>query len=353
MKKFFIFAIISILVFSLSACGKKESGELKQEAQISQPQTNTSKSEETVVYKIKGGHANPTTHPYNLGLEKFSQLLSERSNGQISLDTFSSSQLGNERDLVEGMQLGSVDVGVITSAPLSGFTDAYLVFDLPFIFKNVEEARKVCDSEVGDEMLKSLESSGIIGLTFFENGMRSITNSKRPIETPEDLKGIKIRTMENPMHMEAFNLMGADPTPMAFGELFTALQQKAIDAQENPFVVIYASKFFEVQDYLSVTEHLYSPAPLMMSAGFYNSLDEDFQKAVTDAAAEAKVYQRAACDKQTAELLSSLEKSGMKINFPEKDEFVEATKGVYDKFIGKGKGLVNPEVYNKIKEILK
>ncbi len=164
---------------------------------------------------------------------KFGELLKEKSGGRIILDSFHSSQLGNERDLVEGLQLNTVQAAVITSAPLSGFTDAYLIFDLPFIFENVEEARQVCDSEIGQDMLKSLENDGIVGLAFFENGMRNITNSRRPIEKPADMAGIKIRTMENPMHMEAFRVMGADPTPMAFGELFTALQQKAIDAQKT------------------------------------------------------------------------------------------------------------------------
>ena len=192
-----------------------------------------------------------------------------------------------------------------------------------------------------------------MGVAFFENGMRSITNSKRPITKPEDLKGIKIRTMENMMHMEAFRVMGADPTPMAFGELFTAMQQKAIDAQENPYVVIFANKFYEVQDYLSITEHLYSPAPLLVSKTFYDSLPADLQKVVLEAAAEAKDFQRAACDEQTSYLLKSLQDAGMKVNTPDKAPFVEATKAVYTKYIGTGKGLVNPATIEAIQALLK
>jgi len=337
-----------LLIFALSVGLLAGCGGGKEAAST----TNEGQKVQEEVYVIKAGHANPATHPYHIGLVKFGELLEEKSNGRIKLDAFHSSQLGNERDLIEGLQLNTVQAAVITSAPLSGFTDAYLAFDLPFLFANVGEARLICDSEIGDEMLSSLENDGIVGLAFFENGMRNITNSKRPIEKPEDLKGIKIRTMENPMHMEAFRVMGADPTPMAFGELYTGLQQKAIDAQENPYVVIYANNFFEVQDYLSVTEHLYSPAPLLMSKTFFESLPADLQEVVMVAAKEAQVYQRAACDEQSAMLLKSLEEAGMKVNQPDKAPFVEATKSVYDKYVGEGKGMVSPHVYESIKELL-
>ena len=339
MKKLLVSAAVLCFVAALfTGCSGKEK--------------KSTPSETRTTYSMKAGHANPATHPYHIGLLKFGELLKEKSGGQIKFDAFHSSQLGNERDLVEGLQINTVQAAVITSAPLSGFTDAYLVFDLPFIFKNVTEARKVCDSDIGKEMLKSLEGHNILGAAFFENGMRSITNSKRPIETPKDLKGIKIRTMENPMHMAAFKVMGADPTPMAFGELFTALQQKAIDAQENPYVVIFANKFFEVQTYLSITEHLYSPAPLLVSKTFYNSLPANLQAVVLEAAAEAKKFQRANCDEQTSSLLKSLKDAGMKINTPDKTPFIEATKSVYTKFVGEGKGLVAPATFKAVQALL-
>ena len=200
-------------------------------------------------------------HPYHLGLLRFKELIEAKSGGRIAVDVFHSSQLGSERDLIEGLQLGTVQMTLISTAPLSGFTSDFLVFDLPFIFSSVKAARDCVDSEIGQKMLDQLASQGITGLCFFENGFRSITNSRRPIQTPADLDGIKIRTMENPIHMATFRTMKADPTPMAFGELFTALQQKTIDAQENPLAIVDTSKFYEVQDYLSLTEHFYSPAP--------------------------------------------------------------------------------------------
>jgi len=303
-------------------------------------------------YVITGASANPETHPYGQGLLKFAELLDEKSGGRIQMNSFHAGQLGSERDLVESMQLNQVQVAVITSAPLAGFTDAYLIFDLPFLFASVDEARYLCDSEIGQKMLGSLEDKGVKALAFMENGMRNITNSKLPIENPDDMKGIKIRTMENPMHMEAFSALGADPTPMAFGELFTGLQQKAIDAQENPLVVIHANNFFEVQEYLSMTGHLYSPAPLMMSKEFYDSLPEDLQAVVDEAAIEAAAYQRGVCDEQEAEMLKLLEESGMKVNFTDAAPFREATMQVYDKYVGDGEGKVSPAIYDEAQEVL-
>ena len=341
MKKLLSIVLVVLLALAiLAACGQKSSGS-------SQP--SPAKSTEVVKYSIKAATSNSPPHPYVQGLEKLSELLDKKSDGRIKLDVFHSGQLGSERDIVEGMQLNTIQFAFITSAPLSGFTDAYNIFDLPFLFDSVEEARKFCDSDFGLEILASLEDKGIIGLGFGENGMRHITNSKRPIVKPEDLKGIKIRTMENPIHMEAFRVMGADPTPMAFGELFTALQQKAIDAEENPYVVIHSSKFYEVQEFLSVTGHLYSPAPLLVSKTFFDSLPADLQKLVREVGLEAKNFQRSVCDEQSARLLAELEKEGMKVNVVNIGPFVEATKPVYDKYIG---NLIPQKAYDAVKRIL-
>ena len=189
-------------------------------------------------YAMISGTTTPDAHPYNLGLVKMSELLSEKTNGAVTLDVFGNSQLGSERDLIEGLQLGSLQVTCVSTAPLAGFTDAFLVFDLPFIFETSEQARAVMDSEVGTQILNSVEDQGLKGLAWFENGFRNVTNNVKPITVPDDLKGIKIRTMENQMHMAAFQIMGSDPTPMAMGDVFTALQQGTIDAQENPVPII-------------------------------------------------------------------------------------------------------------------
>ncbi len=303
-------------------------------------------------YVILGATSNVETHPHYLGLVRFSELLYEKSGGRIQLETFHSGTLGSERDIVEGMQLNTVQVGAITSAPLSGFTDAFLVFDLPFLFSDVETARAVCDSDVGWEILQSVEPAGLKGLAFMENGMRNVTTNGKPIETPEDFQGVKIRTMENPMHMAAFSVMGADPTPMAFGELFTALQQHTIDAQENPLTVIYSSKFYEVQEYLTITHHLYSPTALLMSLDFYESLPEDLQQVVDEAAIEAAIYERQCCDEQEAQLLEQLIAEGMIVNEPDMAPFIEATSSLYDTYVGEGPGMVDPDILARVREII-
>ena len=189
-------------------------------------------------YSMIAGTTTPDAHPYNLGLVKMGELINEKTNGAVKLDVFGNSQLGGERDLIEGLQLGSVQVTCVSTAPLSGFTDMFLVFDLPFIFETTEQARAVMDSEVGEQILHSVDEQGLVGLAWFENGFRNVTNNVKPVTVPDDLKGIKIRTMENPIHMAAFKVMGADPTPMAMGDVFTALQQGTIDAEENPVPIV-------------------------------------------------------------------------------------------------------------------
>ena len=296
--------------------------------------------------------ANTEDHPAVQGVFKFAELLEEKSEGRIHMEVFHSAQLASDRDCIEGMQINTIQSGIMVASALAGFTDELLVFDLPFLFENSEQGQKLCDSEVGQAMLASLDDIGIKGLGFMEYGMRNITNSKLPIEKPEDLKGIKIRTMENPIHMEAFSVMGADPTPMAFGELFTALQQGTIDSQENPLSVIPSSKFNEVQTYLSVTEHVYSAAPLMVSKAAYDALPEDLQAIVDEAGQEACEWEREYLAEAETNWLSELEEAGMEINYPEKDAFVEATASVYDKFVGEGEGMVSPELLDQVYEII-
>ena len=303
-------------------------------------------------YAMISGTTTPDNHPYNLGLVKMSELVAEKTNGAVTLDVFGNSQLGNERDLLEGLQLGSLQVTCVSTAPLAGFTDSFLVFDLPFIFETTEQARAVMDSEVGTEILNSVEDQGMKGLAWFENGFRNVTNSKLPITVPDDLKGIKIRTMENPMHMEAFRVMGADPTPMAMGDVFTALQQGTIDAQENPIPIIETNKFGEVQHYLSMTGHLFSPAPVFISTDYFNSLPAEYQTAVQEAATEAVPYQREQIDEQNVTGLESLQAAGMEVNEPEKEPFKDATKVIYDEYVKDGAGCVSPDIYNRVMEVV-
>ena len=303
-------------------------------------------------YEMIAGTSTPETHPYNLGMNKIGELVSEKTDGAVKLDVFGNSQLGSERDLLEGLQLGSLQMTCTSTAPLAGFTDAFLVFDLPFIFETTEQARAVLDSEIGQEILHSVDDQGLVGLAWFENGFRNVTNNVRPITVPDDLKGIKIRTMENQMHMAAFSIMGADPTPMAMGDVFTALQQGTIDAEENPVPIVATNKFQEVQKYISMTGHLFSPTPVFIAKDYYEALPEEYQTAIQEAATEAAPYQREQIDEQNVSGLEELTNDGMEANEPEKAPFQEATAPLYDQYIKEGSGCVSPEIYQKVQDVL-
>ena len=286
----------------------------------------------SAVTTIRVGHVLAPTHPYQLGLEKFSELVSAKTNGNVKVEVFHSSQLGNERDLIEGLQLGTVEMCIVSTAPLSSFTTQFGVFDLPFIFSETKKTREILDGPIGQGILDTLTNQGIIGLCYFENGFRNITNNVRPITKPEDLQGLKIRTMESPIHMASFRAMGTNPTPMALGELFTALQQGTVDGQENPLAIINTSKFYEVQKYLSITEHFYAPAPLLIGKAFFDGLDADSQKALMGAAVEARLYERGLLDEMNTKLRDELQKAGMTINTVDKQLFIKAVQPVYAEY---------------------
>lgn len=331
-----------------STSSKQSSGSAAASGSAATGSTATGDAE----YEMIAGTSVPDTHPYNLGMNKIGELVSEKTDGAVKLDVFGNSQLGSERDLLEGLQLGSLQMTCTSTAPLAGFTDSFLVFDLPFIFETTEQARAVLDSEVGEQILHSVDDQGLVGLAWFENGFRNVTNNVRPITVPDDLKGIKIRTMENQMHMAAFQIMGADPTPMAMGDVFTALQQGTIDAEENPVPIVATNKFQEVQKYISMTGHIFSPTPVFIAKDYYEALPEEYQTAIQEAATEAAPYQREQIDEQNVSGLEELTNDGMEANEPEKAPFQEATAPIYDQYIKEGTGCVSPEIYQKVEDIL-
>lgn len=344
--------VLAMCLALLTGCGGSQSEQTQEpaESQGTEETGSTGGSEAEFVWVASC--ANTEDHPAVQGVMKFAELLEEKSGGRIHMDVFHSAQLASDRDCIEGMQINTIQSGIMVGSALAGFTDELLVFDLPFLFENSEQGQKLCDSDVGKEMLASLDDIGIKGLGFMEYGMRNITNSVRPIEKPEDLQGIKIRTMENPIHMAAFQVMGADPTPMAFGELFTALQQGTIDAQENPLSVITSSRFNEVQDYLSMTEHVYSAAPLMVSKAAYDALPDDLKAIVDEAGVEACQWEREYLAEVEVQWLDELETAGTQINYPDKAPFVDAMSSVYNQFVGDGDDMVSPELLEQVREII-
>jgi len=272
-----------------------------------------------------GGH-------YHSGAVYFKERVEEYTNGKVRVDIFPSSQLGNERDLVEGVGMGFVEMCVVSTGPLPNFSPDFMIFDLPYFFKDRDQAFKVMDGEVGTKILKSLEPKGIKALGFWENGFRHITNNKKEIIHPQDVKGMKIRTMENPIHQATFKTLGATSTPMAWSEVFVALQQGVIDGQENPLVIMYTTKLYEIQKFISLTGHFYSPAVCMISKQIFEGFPKDIQDAIIKAEKEARDYERQFSANLDEQLVESLKKEGVTIIEVDKEEWKNACAPVYDQF---------------------
>ena len=257
--------------------------------------------------QMKLASLTPASHTYNQGAAKFADLIKERSNGRILVTVYPEGQLGKgERELLEAVQQGTIDIYVGSTGPIGGFNPAIGILDIPFLFNDYEHADKVLDGPIGRQLLDGLEKAQFKALAFWENGFRNLTNSRRAVKVPADAKGLKIRTMENKVHMAAWSEVGANPVPMAWGEVYGALQQRIIDGQENPVAVIHSAKISEVQKHLSLTQHVYSPAVLIVSLKKWQSLPAPDQEMMLKTAREVAQYQRKLGrdmeEKQVAEL---------------------------------------------------
>ncbi|MFN9727440.1 TRAP transporter substrate-binding protein [Acidovorax sp.] len=233
---------------------------------------------------LKLGHPQSSTSAFQTGAQAFADEFAKLTNNRYKISVFPSGALGGEREMVESVQLGTLDLVVTSTGPVGNFVPETLITDIPFLFRDYDHARKTLDGPIGQDLLAKFPSKGIVALAWAENGFRHLTNSKRAVNTPEDMKGLKLRTMENQVHMTAFRALGASPAPMAFTELFTALQQGTVDGQENPIPVITSSKFGQVQKNLSLTGHVYSPALILASMQMVNGLSAADKKALQDAA---------------------------------------------------------------------
>jgi len=263
--------------------------------------------------RIVIGTTTTATSHYGVGAEAFIAKLAELSNGAFVGEQAPGGQLGGERDLIEGLQIGSVDMAISSTGPLGNFVPEVFALDLPFLFRDYDHARKVLDGEIGQELLAKVDENNLVGLAWAENGFRHVTNSQRPITKPEDLEGVKLRTMENRVHMAAFTGMGASPTPMAFPELFGALQQGVVDGQENPITVITASKFWEVQKYVSLTGHVYSPAIILASPALMDGLTDEQKGWFYEAAKAGVEANRAEVNRLEEAGVALLRENGMEV----------------------------------------
>jgi tripartite ATP-independent transporter DctP family solute receptor len=262
---------------------------------------------------LKIGYATSKESHYGVGSTAFCDEVEKNTQGRFKCQQFPSSALGGEREQIEAVQLGTQDMTNTSTGPVGNFVPEVKIVDIPFLFRDYDHARKVMDGPIGQDILAKFPAKGIIALGWTENGFRHMTNSKRDIVKPADAAGLKMRTMENQVHMTGYRTFGILPTPMAFPELFGALQQGTVDGQENPIPVILASKFSQVQKHLSLTGHVYSPALLLLSPRVWNRLSDADKKVFTDAAKVAAAAQRKKVNDDEANGIAQLEKDGMKV----------------------------------------
>ncbi|MDR2179720.1 MAG: TRAP transporter substrate-binding protein [Synergistaceae bacterium] len=281
---------------------------------------------------LKLGHAINEKDVFHEAALKFEELVEARTNGEVTVTVYPNAKLGDERNLLESLKMGTVDMGIITGGPVINFLPSFGVLDLPFLFSTPEHAYKVLDGPVGKGFFKEMEKLGWKGLAYGERGFRNLTNSVRPVEKPEDVKGLKIRVMQNPIYIDSFTALGANAVPMAWTEALTALQQGTIDGQENPLNVIAAYNIDESNKYLAITRHAYAPNLILMSMRTWNKLSPEHQQIVSESAIEAAKYNRALDNDMEAEWLQALKNKGMQVSEPDLSLFRDAVKSVYDKY---------------------
>jgi len=284
---------------------------------------------------IRFGHLNNADHPTSLGVKKFAELVAARTGGKISVKEFPASQLGNELQQQSALQGGVQEMFVASTTSLTGIVKEFGLFDFPFLFANAKQADAMVDGPLGKMITAKLPEKGLVVLGFFDLGFRNVTNSKRAITKGEDLAGLKLRVIPNPVFLETFKAFNANPLPMPFAELYNALESKAVDGQENPYAVILSSKIYEVQKYVSATNHVYATNPIQISKRFWDRLSAAEQKIIADAAIEAQNYQRVVSREVSAKAVSELQAKGMVFNELSPAELARmraAVKPVHDKF---------------------
>jgi TRAP-type transport system periplasmic protein len=282
------------------------------------------------IIKISNGLNN--LHPTYLGCVEFKRIVEQKLGDKYEVQVYSDAQLGDDVRATEAVRMGTLEMVATSASPLTGLVPEFNVFDLPFIITSTKAADAVFDGPVGAKLAKLLESKGFILLAYYENGFRDVTNSVRAIKSPTDLKGLKIRTMQNPIHLAAWRALGANPTPMPFSEVFTAMQQNVIDGQENPIPTIYLSRYYEVQKYVTLSNHVYGPHILLINKKLFESFPPNDQKIMREAALASAKYQRSLNRKLAKDNIAELKKNGMivtELTPQELAEFKKATLPVY------------------------
>lgn len=322
MKKFLSIILTLAMVLSLAACGGTQSTQASTSGE--KDEVNPESTSQSIV--LKAAQDSSETVPVGQGLEKFKELIEERSNGEITVEVYHNGQLGSASDYIVNCQLGTLDIGCVASSILSSFVEDLAAVDIPYLVESYEHADAIFNGDVGDYYRQELEEiTGLKAIAIWEIGFRNLTNSKHAVNSVADVTGLRIRTMDNQVHQAFWKQLGADPVPMSWSEAYTAMQQKAIDGQENPLSVILGNNVAEVNNYLAITEHVYSASFFIMSQSTWASLSAEQQQLVVKCAQEAGLTNREVSRAQAQEAIAELEQKGMEVTYPDKQEFIDAS----------------------------
>jgi tripartite ATP-independent transporter DctP family solute receptor len=337
MKKVTALLLALSMVFALASCGGSSTTGATTSANTGSTGTSSAagsaqQTYATPEYTLKIGHSDTTSNLIHVSLENFAAYVKEQSNGRVQVDIYAAEQLGSNSEMAEMVEQGFLDAMMMPQGQLASYAPKLNVLGLPFLFPSYDAVYAVLDSDIGDELVADLSSRNMIQLAYWENGLRQVTNSKRPIETPADLQGLKIRTPEDSMTIAIFQALGASPSPLAFSELYLALQQGTFDGQENPVSNIYANNFQDVQKYISITNHKYECKNMIFSLSTWNKLPTEVQELLQEAAVIYGNEHRQAIVDSADQMLSELEAAGMQVSRPDTTAFQEATASVYQDF---------------------
>ena len=333
MKKLLLVLLALVMTFTLASCGEDE-------------EANTDSEKATYEWTVSSGL--PVGSSWDQGLIKFDELLQEKSDGRMSLVIYSGGTLGGAKEALEGVQMGSIDMIVESSISMSNFTDAMTVYDLPYLFPDADTARTVLAGETAQGQLDVLEEFGFKGLNYWENGMLAI-GSKEPIYEPADMAGLKIRSADNAVAAGFFENFDANAVVLTWGDIYTSLQNGVLDGVDSTTVPnMYSMNFYDVAPYIVETNHGYTPAPLMMNLDLWNSLSEEDQAIVMEAANEARDYHYEVCDEILSTCEADMEENGATIIKVDPSLFAPKVESMYDEFVGEDG--IDPELVEKLQE---
>ncbi|MGJ9383129.1 TRAP transporter substrate-binding protein DctP [Salipaludibacillus sp. CF4.18] len=329
----FVLFIVFILIL-VTACSNNEntmsnSNTDNKEEQIS----NTTNTDEVITLMV--GHVAPESHSYHLGLLEYAEAVDEETNGQVQIEIYSGGQIGGEREMVEQVTLGSLDMVLSTSGPVGNFIENFAVIEMPFIYRDLDHAYSVLDGEIGQDLLSELSEINVKGLSFFEKGYSHFSNDSHDINSPDDMVGLKMRTMENEVYIDMYEALGADPVPIAWPEVYTSVQQGIVNGVDNTIGALESTNIYEIQESISLAGLYYSSAVLMINQNVFEGLSNDHQEALVKAGNDVTPIQREINQGLEEEQLATMEEFGVNIIRPEEIDlkaFQDAAEVVYNKY---------------------